>query len=58
MAPPTAILTDQLIDPDMSLDPKFLIPIEDPVHPDLTQSTHLSDKDIDPSLILPFYKEQ
>ena len=25
MAPPTAISTDQLIDPNMSLDPKFLV---------------------------------
>ena len=29
MAPPTAISTDQLIDPNMSLDPKFLVPIEE-----------------------------
>ena len=34
MAPPTAISTDQLIDPNVSLDP--------------TQSTHLSGNDIDP----------
>ena len=53
MAPPTAISTDQLIDPNMSLDPKFLVPIEDTVGSDPTQSTHLSDKDIDPSLVLP-----
>ena len=45
MAAPTAISTDQLIDPNMSLDPKFLVPIEDTVGSDPTQSTHLSDKD-------------
>ena len=27
MAPPTATSTDRLIDPNMSLDPKFLVPI-------------------------------
>ena len=37
----------------MSLDPKFLVPIEETVGSDPTQSTHLSDKDIDPSLVLP-----
>ena len=31
MAPPIAISTDQFIDPNMSLDPKFLIPIEETV---------------------------
>ena len=51
MAPPTAISTDQLLDPNMSLDPKFLV--EDTVGSDPTQSTHLSDKDIDLSLVLP-----
>ena len=54
MAPPTAISTDQLIDPNMSLDPKSLVPIEDTVGSDPTQSTHLSNKDINPSLVLPF----
>ena len=53
MAPLSVISTDQLIDPNMSLDPKFLVPIEDPVGSDPTQSTHLSDKDIDPSVVLP-----
>ena len=57
MAPPTAISTDQLIDPNMSLDPKFLVPIEDTVGSDPTQSTHLSEKDIDPSLVLPSTKD-
>ena len=31
MAPPTAFSSDQLIDPQMSLDPQFLVPIEDSV---------------------------
>ena len=53
MAPPTAISTDQLIDPNLSLDPKFLVPIEDTVGSDPTQSIHLSNKDINPSLVLP-----
>ena len=53
MAPPTVISTDQLNDPNRSLDPKFLVPIEDTVGSDPTQSTHLSDKDIDHSLVLP-----
>ena len=53
MAPPTAISTDQLLDPNMSLDPKILVPIEHTLGSDPTQSTHLSDKDIDPSLVLP-----
>ena len=57
MAPPTAISTDQFIDPNMSLDPKFLVSIEDTVGSDPTQSTHLSDKDIDPSLVLPSTKD-
>ena len=52
MAPHTAISTYQLIDPNMSLDPKFLVPIEETVGSDPTQSTYLSDKDIDPSLVL------
>ena len=37
----------------MSLDPEFLVPIEDTVGSDPTQSTHLSNKSIDPSLALP-----
>ena len=53
MAPPAAISTDQLIDPNMSLDPEFLVPIEETVGSDPNQTTHLSNKDIDPSLVLP-----
>ena len=57
MAPPLAISTDQLIDPNMSLDPEFLVPIEETVGSDPTQSTHLSNKSIDPSLVLPSTKD-
>ena len=53
MAPPTAISTDQLIDPNISLDPEFLVPIEETVGSDPTQSTHLPSKDVTPSLVLP-----
>ena len=53
MAPPTAFSSDQLIDPQMSLDPQFLVPIEDSVGSDPTQSTHLSSKYNDTSLMLP-----
>ena len=53
MAPPTAFSSDQLIDPQMSLDPQFLVPIEDSVGSDPTKSTHLSSKYNDTSLILP-----
>ena len=42
MAPPTAISNDQLIDPNMSLDPELLVPIEETVGSDPTQTTHLS----------------
>ena len=53
MAPPTAFSSDQLIDPQMSLDPQFLVPIEDSVGTDPTKTTHLSSKYNDTSLILP-----
>ena len=53
MAPPTAFSSDQLIDPQISLDPQFLVPIEDSVGSDPTRSTHLSNKYNDTSLILP-----
>ena len=53
MAPPTAFSSDQLIDPQMSLDPQFLVPIEASVGSDPTKSTHLSSKYNDTSLILP-----
>ena len=53
MAPPTAISSDQLLDPHMSLDPKFLVPIEESDGSDPTKSTHLSSKYNESSLILP-----
>ena len=57
MAPPTAFSSDQLIDPHMSLDPQFLVPIEDSVGSDPTKSTHLSSKYNDTSLVLPSTKD-
>ena len=53
MAPPTAFSSDQLIDPQMSVDPQFLVPTDDSVGSDPTQITHLSDKYNDTSLKLP-----
>ena len=58
MTCPTAISTDQLIDPNMSLDPEFLVPIEETVGSDPTQSTHLSNKDVTLSLVLPSTNEK
>ena len=52
MAPPTAISFDQLINPHKSLDPEFLAPIEETVGSDPTQSTHLSSKYNESSLVL------
>ena len=57
MAPPTAISTDQLIDPNMSLDPELLVPIEETVGSDPAQTTHLSSKDVTLSLVLPSTNE-
>ena len=53
MAPPTTFSSDQLLDPQMSLDLQFLVLIEDSVGSDPTQSTQLSNKYKDNSLILP-----
>ena len=53
MAPPTAISTDQLIDSNMSLDPEFLVPIEETVGSDPMQITHLTSKYNESSLVLP-----
>ena len=53
MAPPTAFSSDQFIDTQMSLDPQFLVPIDDSVGSDPTKSTHLSSKYNDTSLKLP-----
>ena len=44
MAPPSAFSSDQLIDPQMTLDPQFLVPTDDTVGSDPTQSTNLTDK--------------
>ena len=52
MAPPTAISSDQLIDPHLSLDPDFLVPIEESVGSVPTKTTQLSNK-YDESLELP-----
>ena len=57
MAPPTAISIDQLIDSNMSLDPEFLVPIEETVGSDPTQNTHLTSKFNEPSLVLPSTKD-
>ena len=53
MVPPTAFPSDQLIDPQISLDPQFLVPIEDSVGSDPTKTTHLASKYNDNSLMLP-----
>ena len=53
MAPPSAFSSDQLIDPQMSLDPQFLVPTEDSVGSVPTQVTHVTDKYNDTSLKLP-----
>ena len=53
MAPPSAFSSDQLIDPQMTLDPQFLVPTDDTVGSDPTQCTNLSDKYKDISLKLP-----
>ena len=50
MAPPSAFSSDQLIDPQMTLDPQFLVPTDDTVGSDPTQCTNLSDKYKDISL--------
>ena len=52
MAPSKAISTDQMIDPNMSLDPELPVPIEETVGSVPTQTTHLSSKDVTPSLVL------
>ena len=56
MVPPTAFSSDQLIDLQMSLDPQFLVPIEDNVGSDPTKSTHLSSKYNETSLITAIHR--
>ena len=53
MAPPSAFSSDQLIDSQMSLDPQFLVPTDNTVSSDPTQSTFVSNKYNDISLKLP-----
>ena len=53
MTPSTAFSSDQLIDPHMSLNPQFLVPIEDSVGSDPTKTTHLSSKYNDTYLVPP-----
>ena len=56
-APPSAFSSDQLIDPQMSLDPQFLVPTDDSVGSDPTQITHVTDKCNDSSLKMPSTKD-
>ena len=44
MAPPSAFSSDQLIDPQMSLDPPFLVATDNSVGSDPTKSTHFIKK--------------
>ena len=53
MAPPSAFSSDQLIDSQMSLDPQFLVPTDNTVSSDPTQTTYISNKYNDISLKLP-----
>ena len=52
MAPPSAFSSDQLIDSQMSLDPQFLVPTDNTVSSDPTQTTFVSNKYNDISLKL------
>ena len=53
MAPPSAYLSDQLIDSQMTLDPQFLVPTDNIVSSDPTQTTLIPDKYNDISLKMP-----
>ena len=53
MVPPIAISTQHLIEPNMSLDPELLVPIEETVGSDPAETTHLSNEKSDTSLVLP-----
>ena len=57
MAPPVVISTDNLIDSQMSLDPKLLVPIDETVGSIPTQLTNLPSENSDDSLVLPSAKE-
>ena len=53
MAPPSAYSSDQLLDSQMTLDPQFLVPTDNTVSSDPTQTTLISDKYNDISLKMP-----
>ena len=53
MAPPSAYSSDQLIDSQMTLDPQFLVPTDNTVSSDPTQTTFIPDKYNDISLKMP-----
>ena len=53
MAPPSAYSFDQLIDSQMTLDPQFLVPTDNTVSSDPTQTTLIPDKYNDISLKMP-----
>ena len=53
MAPPSAYSSDQLIDSQMTLDPQFLVPTDNTVSSDPTQTTFISNKYNDISLKMP-----
>ena len=57
MAPPVVISTDNLIDSQMSLDPKLLVPIDETVGSVPTQLTNLPSENSYDSLVLPSAKE-
>ena len=57
MAPPVAISTDNLIDSQMSLDPKLLVPIGETVDSTPTKLTDLQSENSNDSLVLPSVKE-
>ena len=53
MAPPSAYSSDQLIDSQMTLDPQFLVPTDNTVSSDPTQTTFVSNKHNDILLKMP-----
>ena len=53
MAPPSAYSSDQLIDSQMTLDPQFLVPTDNTVSSDPTQTTLIPDKYNNISLKMP-----
>ena len=57
MAPPVVISTDNLIDSQMLLDPKYLVPIDETVGSDPTELTNLPSENSDKSLVLPSTNE-